>query len=126
MNVESLAQQLLAFSGRHDGQHDLVVRAGQGHEVYFRFSEDRVDPVHMMTWEARPNAAGSFEAPNQEAGWLTRMDFRRDGDGLVARIVGMPDSIGDARVIAGLASFLLEHAYDLPEQTVVSVAVETA
>ena len=125
MNVESLAQQLLVYSGRHDGQHDLVVRAGQGHEVYFRFSEDRVDPVHMMSWEARPNAAGSFEAPHQEAGWLTRMDFRRDGDGLVARIVGMPGSIEDARAIAGLASFLLDHAYDLPESAVVSVALET-
>jgi hypothetical protein len=125
MNVESLAQQLVTFSGRHDRQHDLVVRAGQGHDVYFRFSEDRVDPVHKMTWEARPNAAGSFEAPNQQAGWLTRMDFRRDGDGLVARIVGMPSSIEDARVIAGLAAFLLDHAYDLPEKTVVSVAVET-
>lgn len=36
----------------------------------------------------------------------------------------MPFTIEAARLIAGLASFLLERAYDLPEKAVVSVALE--
>lgn len=127
MDVEVLAQRLLAFSGEHDTDHHLVLRAGPRRDVYYRFSESRADPVRLLAWEARENAAGSERLPDQQARWLTRMDFRRyGGGGLLGRVVGMPHTIEDARVIAGLASFLLEHAYALPQSTAVSVALEAA
>ena len=79
-----------------------------------------------MSWEARRNAVESGDVSDGQAGWLTRMHFRGDGDRLAGRIVGMPCTIGDARLIAALASFLLEHAYDLPENSAVSIALEAA
>jgi hypothetical protein len=125
MNVESLAQQLLAFSEGRGPQQDLVVRAGPEHDLYFRFSSDRQGSPPAMSWEARPRSAGPETRESaQQAEWLARMDFQKDGDGLVGRTVAMPFTIEAARLIAGLASFLLERAYDLPEKAVVSVALE--
>ena len=124
MDVEHLAQQLSRYASLRDGHYALVVRVGPARDVYFRFCESRADPGHMLTWQARPCAAGSAET--QQLGWLARMDFRRDHDGLSARVVGMPLAIEDARVIAGLAAFLLEHAYCVPQDAAVSVALETA
>jgi hypothetical protein len=125
MDVESLAQQLLAYSeGRGDHQ-DLVVRAGPEQDLYFRFSSDRQGSPRVMSWEARPRSVGpETRESSQQAEWLARMDFHKDGDGLVGRTVAMPFSIEAARLVAGLASFLLERAYDLPDKAVVSVALE--
>jgi len=53
------------------------------------------------------------------------MDFRRNDDWLVRRTVGMPDTIGDARLIAALAVFLLRRVYGLQPDHVVSAALET-
>ncbi len=124
--MEVLAQRLLAFSGEHDADHHLVLRAGPRRDVYYRFSESRADPLRLMAWEAREDAAGSERLPAEQARWLTRMAFRRYGGGLLGRVVGMPHTIEDARMIAGLASFLLEHAYALPGNAAVSVALEAA
>ena len=124
MDVEHLAQQLSRYASLRDGRLSLVVRVGPARDLYFRFSESPADPAPMLTWQARSGAVGSAET--QELGWLARMDFRRDHAGLSARVVGMPLTIEDARVIAGLAAFLLEHAYRMPEDAVVSVALETA
>jgi len=126
MDVEHLAQQLLCFAHRRDRRLDLVVRAGPDCAVFFRFCEGSADPEHMMSWEARPHADVSAEALRGQAEWLTRMDFRRDGEGPAGRAVRMPFTLGDARVIAGLVSFLLQQAYDLPEDTEVSATLETA
>ena len=126
MDMELLAQQLLAFSQEHDRQHDLVVRVGAGHDFYFRFSEDEADPARRMNWEARPHAVESDAAEDGQAGWLTRMHFQRDGDGLVGLIVGMPSSLGDARLVAAATSFLLEQAFDVPDNAVVSIAIEVS
>jgi hypothetical protein len=125
MDVEHLAQQLLCFAHRRDRRLDLVVRAGPDHGVYFRFSEHRADPEHLMDWSARPGAAGPIEATHGQAEWLARMDFRRDGDGSASRAVRMPFTLEDARVIAGLVSFLLQQAYDLPEDVEVGASLET-
>jgi hypothetical protein len=125
MNVESLAQQLLAYSEGRGEQQDLVVRAGPEQDLYFRFSSDKQGSPAVMSWEARPRSVGPETRESaQQAHWLARMDFHKDGDGLVARTVAMPFTIEAARLIAGLASFLLERAYDLPEKAVVSVALE--
>jgi hypothetical protein len=126
MDVEHLAQQLLDLANRHDRRLALVVRAGPDHDVYFRFCRRGTDQEDEMCWEARPNACGSAEAPCGQAEWLTRMDFRRDGDGPAARVVRTPVTLEDARVIAGLVSFLLQQAYDLPADAEVSAALETA
>lgn len=126
MDVERLAQQLLTFSQEHDRQHDLVIRVGPGRDLYFRFSEDRADPARRMNWEARPRAVGADATEDVQAGWLARMHFQRDGDELVGRIVGMPSTIGDARLIAAAASFLLENAFHVSEGSVVSIALEVA
>ena len=126
MDVERLAQQLLTFSQDHDRHHDLVLRVGPGRDLYFRFSEDQADPAHGMNWEARPSAVGSEATEDGGAGWLTRMEFRKDGDGLVGRIVGMPSAIGDARLVAAATSFLLQQAFDVPDNAVVSIAIEVS
>ena len=126
MNTERFAKQLLAYSGSHDGCHSLVVRAGPGHDVYFRFSEDRADPAHSLGWGARRNAVGSSDPSDGQAEWLARTHFQRDGDGFTDRVIAMPGTIGDARLIVALASFLLEYAYHLPGDTAVSVALEAA
>ena len=52
------------------------------------------------------------------------MEFQKDGDGLVGRIVGMPSTIGDARLIAAATSLLLQQAFDVPDNAVVSIAIE--
>jgi hypothetical protein len=125
MNVESLAQQLLAFSDGQGAQQDLIVRAGPEQDLYFRFSSDRQGSPPAMSWEARPRSVGAETRESaQQAEWLARMDFQKDGEGLVGRTVAMPFTIEAARLIAGLASFLLERAYDLPDKAVVSVALE--
>ena len=126
MDMELLAQQLLAFSQGHDRQHDLVLRVGPGHDFYFRFSEDEADPARRMNWEARPRAVGSGATEDGGAGWLARMQFQRDGDGLVGLIVGMPSSLGDARLVAAATSFLLQEAFDVPDNAVVSIAIEVS
>ena len=77
-----------------------------------------------MNWEARPRAVESGAAEDGQAAWLTRMEFQKDGDGLVGRIVGMPSTIGDARLVAAATSFLLQQAFEVPDNAVVSVAIE--
>jgi len=126
MDVEHLARQLLSLANTHDRRLALVVRAGPDRDVYFRFRERGVDQECEMCWEARPSVTGSADAPCGQAEWLTRMDFRRGGDGPAARVVRMPTTLEDARVIAGLVSFLLQQAYDLPEDAEVSAALEEA
>ena len=79
-----------------------------------------------MNWEARPRAVGSGAAEDGGAGWLTRMQFQKDGDGLVGLIVGMPTSLGDARLVAAATSFLLQQAFDVPDNAVVSIAIEVS
>jgi len=125
MELEPLAQQLIAFSERQDRSQDLVVRAGAAQDVYFRFSVDDEGSPRLMGWEARPRGVGEQTPESDEQRqWLARMDFRKDGDGLLARSVAVPSTIEAARLIAGLASFLLDHAYVLPEDAVVSIALE--
>ena len=125
MNVELLAERLVAYSEQHDWQDDLVVRAGPGRDLYFRFSGSEIDSVRTMSWEARPDAVGSGDPQDPVAGWLTRMDFRRNGDWLVSRSVGMPMTIGDARLMAALAVFLIRRTYCVRPEHLVSAALET-
>ena len=54
------------------------------------------------------------------------MQFQRDGDGLVGLIVGMPSSLGDARLVAAATSFLLQEAFDVPDNAAVSIAIEVS